>query len=640
MTLDRRLQCLLWLYITTVQGMTGLSVVVSISPTADVVSGQTLSITCQWSADYTGPNAVVNYKLNDCGGAIGSLFINVGTACPSVPPYTLTCNRATRTLGIQIPANSYSHGDIWTCEGRNDNYDNTTPPQTDTTTVDVVLPVTSVTITPSTTVLVDVGTSTTLTCTTQPHSRPTASVTWYRVVSGQPQQITSNINVSHDTQNSTQTTTSVLSYVPSKEDNGRTVYCVSDGGWTGSTDTTLESARVSINVRYSPDTDPVVSGYDGSTMYMGDSVTLSCTVVGGYPTASLSWTCPDGTTSVSGTVTVTFSNIFHGKTCSCVATHIAGGYSRTVTTPIFIVNIPVTTVIITPSTTVTVDVGTSTTLTCTTHPHSRPTANVTWYRVVSGQPQQITGKISVSYDTHESAQTTTSVLSYVPSKAEHGRTVYCVSDGGRTGSTTTSLQSNTVTLNVRYRPAISIAPLGDPYVITEGISGISLVCTVTSANPSVTSIFWTREVTEVSNTGVYNLPTITPGHSGEYTCSAINDVGTTTESITLVVISSPAEPNIVGITNVSSSSLTVQWSSDEKSSAPSTFNISHRCKHCDLPDSTSIGRTTNEDVYSTTFTNLLPETVYYVNITAINQGGSSSPLDLIVSTTPDSNVLY
>ncbi|XP_021350740.1 uncharacterized protein LOC110448682, partial [Mizuhopecten yessoensis] len=118
-------------------GVTGLSVVVSPSPTAEVVSGQDLSITCQWSADYTGQYAVVNYRLNDGGGAIGTTYINSGTSCPSTPPYTFTCNRDTRTLGIQIPANSYSHGDRWTCEGRNNNFDNTIPPQTDTTTVDV-----------------------------------------------------------------------------------------------------------------------------------------------------------------------------------------------------------------------------------------------------------------------------------------------------------------------------------------------------------------------------------------------------------------------------------------------------------------------------------------------------------------------
>ncbi|XP_021364404.1 uncharacterized protein LOC110457444 [Mizuhopecten yessoensis] len=138
MTLDRRLQCLLWLYITTLQVVTGLSVVVSPSPAAEVVSGQTLSLTCQWSADYTGPNAAVNYKLNDGVGRVGSMFINFGTSCLSTPPNTFTCNRGTRTLGIKIPANSYSQGDRWTCEGRNNSFDTTTPPQTDTTTVDVI----------------------------------------------------------------------------------------------------------------------------------------------------------------------------------------------------------------------------------------------------------------------------------------------------------------------------------------------------------------------------------------------------------------------------------------------------------------------------------------------------------------------
>ncbi|XP_060064032.1 hemicentin-1-like [Ylistrum balloti] len=319
--------------------VTGLSVVVSPSPTANVLSGETLSITCQWSADYTGQLASVNYRLNDDDGSLGTLFMNFGTTCPDTPPngpsYTFSCNRDTRTMEIQIPANSYSHGDRWTCEGRNNTSDSTT--QTDTTTVDVVVPVASVIISPPTTVTVDVGTNTTLTCVTQPHSRPTANVTWYRMVSGQPQMITSNISVSYDAQHSALSTTSVLSYVPSKEDNGRAVYCVTDGGWTGSTSTTIKSNEVSLNVRYPP-THPLTVTGNTDPVYDDDDIDLRCSIRGGNPIATLSWMCPgqsvmsspsDTSDTAISVLRITLTPFYNGANCTCTATHHVQGFTST-----------------------------------------------------------------------------------------------------------------------------------------------------------------------------------------------------------------------------------------------------------------------------------------------------------------------
>ncbi|XP_021370025.1 nephrin-like, partial [Mizuhopecten yessoensis] len=206
----------------------------------------------------------------------------------------------------------------------------------------LALPVTSVTITPSTTVTVDVGISTTLTCTTQPHSRPTANVTWYRMVSGQSQQITANISVSHDTLDSAKTTTSVLSYVPSKEDNGRTVYCVSDGGWTGSTTSTLQSQAATLNVRYPP-TNPLTVTGNSNPLYSGEDIELNCSIRGGNPVAILTWTCPgrsfissptktaDAAVSVLG---IRLTPLYNGANCTCIATHLVQGF-RTSHTEVF-----------------------------------------------------------------------------------------------------------------------------------------------------------------------------------------------------------------------------------------------------------------------------------------------------------------
>ncbi|XP_021356388.1 synaptogenesis protein syg-2-like [Mizuhopecten yessoensis] len=505
MTLDRRLQCLLWLYITTLQGATGLSVVVSPSPTVQLVSGQTLFITCQWSADYTGSNAAVNYQLNDGGGRIGTLTINFGTACPSISPYTLTCNRDTRTLGIQIPASNYSHGDRWTCEGRNNSFDNTTPPQTDTTTVDVTVPVTSVTITPSTTVTVDIGTSTTLTCTTQPHSRPNANVTWYRVVSGQPQQIIANISVSHDTQNSAQTTTSALTYVPSKEDNGHTVYCLSDGGWTGSTATNLRSGDVILNIRYPPTNPAIVTG-NSDPVYDGDDIELRCSIRGGNPLASLTWACPGrsvtSTTANTADTAVSVMRIrltplYNGANCTCVATHPAQGFMTSHTEVFNVYYAPrINDLKVTdpfPWLARDTYVGR---LSCDTTAGNPSTTRYTWYR--DGTPDSSLTSQTLSFDP--------------PTSSDNGRLYKCRTENDFTDARGSASELDII-LDVQYAPIITLSACPETVNETDNYR-----CTCTAVgNPNPTVIWYPRDS---STNNILDLPSINRNKAGRYTCNA------------------------------------------------------------------------------------------------------------------------
>ncbi|XP_060081447.1 uncharacterized protein LOC132560789 [Ylistrum balloti] len=188
-------------------------------------------------------------------------------------------------------------------------------------------------------------------------------------------------------------------------------------------------------------------------------------------------------------------------------------------------------------------------------------------------------------------------------------------------------------LNVQHVPDISIQPRDDPYLITESQTNVTLTCVTTSANPRVTSLVWTRGVMMVSDSGVYRLPVITQDHAGVYTCSAMNAIGTTTSNITLKVLTSPTSPNIVGFTDVTSSTLTVKWTPSDKGAMANIFNITHGCKGCSALISTAVDLT-DKDIYSSTLTNLVPKSQYHVNITAINMAGSSSPLELIVSTSP------
>ncbi|XP_060081921.1 sialoadhesin-like [Ylistrum balloti] len=188
-------------------------------------------------------------------------------------------------------------------------------------------------------------------------------------------------------------------------------------------------------------------------------------------------------------------------------------------------------------------------------------------------------------------------------------------------------------LNIQHIPAILVSPIDDPYVITEGQKNVTLTCVTTSANPRVTSLVWTREASMVSDSGVYRLPVITQDHAGVYTCSAMNAIGTTTSNITLKVLTSPPSPNIVGFTDVTSSTLTVKWTPSDKGAMTNIFNITHGCKGCSVLGSAAVDLT-DEDIYSYTLTNLVPKSQYYVNIKAINMAGTSSPLELIVSTSP------
>ncbi|OWF43991.1 B-cell receptor CD22 [Mizuhopecten yessoensis] len=257
----------------------------------------------------------------------------------------------------------------------------------------------------------------------------------------------------------------------------------------------------------------------------------------------------------------------------------------------------------------------------------RPFASVFWS--VGGINFTYAGASSVQSVTGD-LYITTSTLTLTPSRALSGQTVVCTAS-----NTETQIQSTRQpTLNVRHRPEILISPTSDPYVISEGQKNITLMCTVTSANPNVSSLVWTKEATELSNNGVYNLPVPTTGVAGVYTCSAVNDDGTTSLNITLKVTTLPTTPNIVGFTEVTSSTLTVKWTPNDKGDMANAFNISHECKDCAEAESTSVNLADRGNIYSSKLTNLFPGSEYYVNITAINMAGSSSPLELIVSTSP------
>ncbi|KAJ8316473.1 hypothetical protein KUTeg_006487 [Tegillarca granosa] len=139
-----------------------------------------------------------------------------------------------------------------------------------------------------------------------------------------------------------------------------TLTCTLDGGnplatltWTckglnvqGVNSNTQTSAisRYSVTIDTNPPTtNPVVSGYDGTFRYQDDVVTLTCTLSGGSPPATLSWTCngqqqaeirqsTSGTTGISD-ITVAMKKELNGKTCTCHGRHSDTRYSPNISNP-------------------------------------------------------------------------------------------------------------------------------------------------------------------------------------------------------------------------------------------------------------------------------------------------------------------
>ncbi|XP_021366657.1 sialoadhesin-like isoform X7 [Mizuhopecten yessoensis] len=390
-----------------------------------------------------------------------------------------------------------------------------------------------------------------------------------------------------------------------------------------------------------------------ATVTDGDVLWLTCTYdLGGGTLGQLQWKGNDGgivatvtptagtpcTISVSGynidcdnltssEVRLGIFNPVHGDTYSCFIYLFDSTQIGPASTQVSVI-IPVTSVEIQPPAGQSLNIteNQSIEVICVTSA-CRPFASVFWS--VGGVNVTFAGASSVQ-SVPGDLYITTSTLTLTPSRALSGQTVVCTAS-----NTETQIQSTRQpTLNVRHLPEILILPTSDPYVIPEGQKNITLMCTVTSANPNVSSLVWTREATELSNNGVYNLPVITTGDAGAYSCSAVNDVGTTSLNITLKVTTLPTTPNIVGLTEVTSSTLTVKWTPNDKGDMANAFNISHECKDCAEAESTSVNLADRGNIYSSKLTNLFPGSEYYVNITAINMAGSSSPLELIVSTSP------
>lgn len=262
-------------------------------------------------------------------------------------------------------------------------------------------------------------------------------------------------------------------------------------------------------VYYPPKTNPVVSGYDGTYRYQDDVVTLTCTVSGGSPPATLSWTCngqqqsatrqsTSGTT-VTSDIRISMKKELNEKTCTCHGRHSDARYSPNVSSNPFIVYYPPSIPLVEVS----------------------PDTPFPWIERGNGKLRCSVndGNPPVSYEWSSPAgvisRQTSNILLVTSLTKDDNREGYgCKVSNAYTVAKNLNLLSRTKQLDVEYNP-----------VVTVGISPAYIQETDTFERPCAAdgnpppTISWASN-TSPSNASIFKLVTTMRNQTGDYTCRA------------------------------------------------------------------------------------------------------------------------
>ncbi|KAJ8316281.1 hypothetical protein KUTeg_006295, partial [Tegillarca granosa] len=262
-------------------------------------------------------------------------------------------------------------------------------------------------------------------------------------------------------------------------------------------------------VHYPPTRDPVLSGYDGSVRYQGDTVTLTCQVSGGSPLATLSWTC-DGQpqivnpstsdTTVTSVLTLTLQKGHNGKTCTCHGLHSDTRYTSDISSRTFIVYYPPSAPGLHPSTSTPfpwIEAGNGT-LECKSQPGNPSTITYQWIRenvVIQGQ-------------------TGNSLVITSLTRNDNRKSYKCKVSNDYTVHKNEDLMSQPITMDVEYRPVINIGTTPAYVRETDTFERLSTA----DGNPTPV-ITWTPNINS-SNGALLRLVNIMRYQTGPYTCIA------------------------------------------------------------------------------------------------------------------------
>ncbi|XP_048051840.1 B-cell receptor CD22-like isoform X3 [Megalobrama amblycephala] len=454
------------------------SVSVSINPSGEIVSGDSVTLNC--SSDSNPP--ALNFSWFKEGKSVGSGRI------------------------FSISNISSDHSGEYKCRSRNKHGEK----NSDTVMLNVMYPPKSVSVSISPSGEIVSGDSVTLNCSSD--SKPPAEISWFKggtfLGSGDTYSI-SNI----------------------KSEASGNYYC-SARNKHGS----QSSAAVTVNVMYPPKSVSVSINPSGEIV-SGDSVTLNCSSDSNPPALNFSW-FKEGKSVGSGRI-FSISNISsdHSGEYKCRSRNKHG--EKNSDTVMLNVMYPLKSVSVSISPSGEIVSGDSVTLNCSSDSNP-PALNFSWFKG---------GTILGSGDTYS--------ISNI--KSEASGNYYC-SARNKHGSQS----SAAVTVNVMYPPksvSVSINPSGE---IVSGDS-VTLNCS-SDSNPPALNFSWFKEGKSVGSGRIFSISNISSDHSGEYKCRSRNKHGEKNSDTVMLNVMYPPKSVSVSISPsgeiVSGDSVTLNCSSD------------------------------------------------------------------------------
>ncbi|XP_052807070.1 hemicentin-1-like isoform X2 [Mya arenaria] len=292
-----------------------------------VTENSTLTFTCSTLNDvhfaefYENQKRVVRIgNLDKCSSTIYDPVSNC--SCLNLTTYTCTTN----------PLNRNNYNEIWSCVSYS--HQNTGTKSKNNITIDVRVPIASVSISPqqNNSMTINEGEELQLTCETS-YGLPAANISWYlenntdsvyvdyRILNSSKREVDENVD-------RTKSVKSILTHTVSRGEDGMDVYCNA----SNEEFIRVSSKAIRLNIQYLPQELVYINGnlsYDTFYMMKNSAIkqSLQCSVQGGNPLAKISWSCYNGIQTDMNTPSSAVSDVswfardFNDSTCTCNASH-------------------------------------------------------------------------------------------------------------------------------------------------------------------------------------------------------------------------------------------------------------------------------------------------------------------------------
>ncbi|XP_060569025.1 carcinoembryonic antigen-related cell adhesion molecule 5-like [Ruditapes philippinarum] len=452
---------------------------VTLSPSPAVADqGESFTFTCT----YNGNNTVVGFMWLLNGNTLAIVMIPACTTFnPPGPPdatrYEYACPSSRHSSFTIKHYVNRTNGDTWQCAVAAPGYI-----FSNNVTIIERVDVTSISLqSPYGPIIENFATN--LTCETST-GQPAANITWYKKSrSGKILVLTNNVSFTTVVVGQLEKSTSAISYIPLRTDNGSHIYCNAVNNPRSSP---LQSDSFELNILYSPDGPPVIQGFTNGSTYKvieNNQGSLSCYIGESNPEATLMWNCFDNgsltTTSEANTTKTVTWNATRGldSYCACQSSHpLAENQTVYITVQVLYLpkikdcklryNASSTSVAV--NSTIDIKENSSFTLTCEVD--GKPAATTSWSGRVSS-----TSNILVVDEIKRQQSGTYTIFATNRMEPTFG--------GPTTGNDTKSFN-----FNLLYAPTVRMTDKD----IVEG-ANLTLPCPVTKGNPTDTRFKWIRD---------------------------------------------------------------------------------------------------------------------------------------------------